>query len=342
MKTNRIITACAALFLLASCENVLKENATLDVFVMPSEGVATEGDVIVVKKGSTVNFQFSGESDFITFYSGESGKSYQHRERIVIDPEEIASSEFSFSVWPQYGNKACTENTMSIYYSEDFGGLLTNDFAGDSVLVEKHEWKELIPQADLPKSPISSAAGAVPFKVDFTQYLGKKIILALVYKTSNSTAAQPTWNFLNMSITNNFKNGEKAQLMPSGFGFTPVNMYYKTLPSAASIKNPAYATVTNNANGFWNLVDAGKGGFKVSGSGAGYHYFYTWLVSKAIVVNACSPDKGEGIKSIANQLSNYSYTYDKVGDYTTTFEGNSANFEKTSSVVREFTIKVVE
>lgn len=342
MKTNRLITACMALLLLASCDSELKEKAELNVTVTPSEGVTFEGETVVVKKGTAVNFQFDGEPDFITFFSGESGKTYLHRERTLIDPAEIVNSEFGFSVWPQYGNKECTENTMRILISEEFGGLITNDFVADSVNVEKHNWKELIPQGDLPKAPLA-AGTAVPFKVDFLPYLGKKVTLAFVYKTTKNSAAMPTWNFLNMAITNTFENGEKAQLMPSSFGLTPVNMVHKILPTAASIKNPAYATVTNNTNGFWNLVDAGKGGFKMLGAGAGYKVFlYNWLVSKAIVTNACSPDAGTGIKNIYSRLSVYSHTYDKVGTYTATFEANNANYVASSSVVRNLTIKVVD
>lgn len=343
MKINKIITAYTALLLFASCESEFKEKVELNVVVLPTEGVTFKGDTIMAAQGTKIYFQLDGEPDFITFYSGESGKEYKHRNRTTIDPKEIASSKFNFSVWPQYGNKVCTENTMSIYYSESFEGLLGNNFEQDSISVEKHDWKELIPQEKLPAAPLADAGKAIAFEEDFTRFLGKKITLAFKYKTAFNTAAQPTWNFLGMRIANTFTNGNEAIQMPSTFGLAPVNMFYKNLPSATGIKDAAYATVTNNTNGFWNLVEAGKGNFKVAGAAANYNsLLYTWLVSTPFIINGCNPDKGAAIKNTSSRLDSYSYAFNKAGTYIVSFEGNNANYIASSSIVRQVIVKVIE
>lgn len=342
MKTNKIITACASLLLLASCQDVLEEKAKLDVTVLPTEQITFKGDTIVVAQGTKIDFQLNGEPDCITFYSGETGKKYDYRTRMTIDPKEILTSEFSFNLWAQYGNKACTENTMSVFVSDNFEGLLANNFEADSVAVEKHAWKELVPQSELPKAPVGSAAAALSYKVDIKSYLGKPFILAFRYKTVSNSANQPTWHFLGTTITNLCADAEVAKLAPSAFGFMAVNMFYKTSPWVAGISNAPYATVTKNTNGFWNVADVAKGDFRAVGPSTGNPLCYSWLVTKSIVTNACSPDTGLAIKNTTDRLPLYSHTYNKAGVYTATFEGNNANFEASSSVARHLIIKVVK
>lgn len=343
MKTYKLMAMCIAGLLLVSCENKLSEGAELQVGVATNDEVSLSGDVITVKKGTPIEFTLGGEPDFITFYSGETNNKYEYKDRVTVDEKEIESSKLTFSIWTQYGNAACTEKVLSMYISDSFEGLMKNNFKADSVLVESHSWKELVPQSELPQIPLGSAAKALSYSIDMKPYLGKRTAIAICYKAILNTSSQPKVYFEGMKIENKMSNGQETSLYASGFGLTPLNMKYKhwtTPPNLAN--NPAYGSVTNNTNGYWNLVGAATGAFFVHSSGAGDPLRYSWLVSNLLVTNSCSPDKGVNIKNITQAVNSYSHTYNEAGTYTATFVASSANYEYDSSMTRQLTIKVVE
>ena len=106
--------------------------------------------------------------------------------------------------------------------------------------------------------------------------------------------------------------------------------------------NRAYGTVTNNTAGIWNLTGVAKGNFFIHSSNAKRALKYSWLVSNHILVNACTPDVGVNIKNISRNLDAYSYVYNTTGTYKATFFAVNGNYKKTSSVIRQMNIKVVE
>ena len=231
-----------------------------------------------------------------------------------------------------------------MYISDSFPGLYKNNFAADSALVETSAWKDLVPQSDLPQAPVSSVTGAKSFDLDMTPYLGKAITIAVKYKGQNNSAAQPRVNFVKMQIVNRMKDGTSSTLMASNMGFTAVNMCNRLhLEDQKSMtNNRAYGTVTNNTAGIWNLTGVAKGNFFIHSSNAKRALKYSWLVSNHILVNACTPDLGVNIKNISRNLDAYSYVYNTTGTYKATFLAVNGNYKKTSSVIRQMNIKVVE
>jgi hypothetical protein len=250
----------------------------------------------------------------------------------------------TFSLWAQYGNGACTADVLSMYVSDQFTGLLKNDFATDSANVEKFAWNEFIPQAELPQAPVGNASKALDYSIDLKQYLGKNITLAIRYKGLNNTAAQPRFNFIGMKIYNEMADGTTSTLYAGDFGFTPLNMDNKmNYSDQASMKvNREYGTVTNNTSGIWNLVNASTGSFFIQSSNAKAALKYSWLLSDPMQINACSPDEGEAIKDITQSLSTYSYTYNKVGTYAVTFIATNANYKQQTNILKQLTVKVIE
>ena len=181
-----LISAIAATF--AACNNELAEEATLSVDVARNENISKINDTFVVKKGQPVQFLFAGDPDNISFFSGEAGHEFQYRNRDQVPPEDIASSKLTFSVWAQYGNGECTKNVLKMMISDDFPGLKKNDFNADSMLVETHKWKDLVPQAELPQAP-GNAKKAKSFEIDLKSYLGKRLALAISCLLYTSDAA---------------------------------------------------------------------------------------------------------------------------------------------------------
>lgn len=335
MKLNNLLMAVGiASLALASCENELTQDAELNVNVAVKEGVSFDGQTITVKKGTPLEFQFKGNPDFLTFYSGEAGKMYEYKERTTVNESEIESSTLKFKLTPQYGNPA---NILTMYVSDDFSGLEKGNFASDSVLVEKHAWDTLIPATDFPLT-----AKAQSFEIDMKSYMGKRIAVAIVYRGQDKSVAQTKFTFGDMQIVNKMNSGQETSFTASSFGFTPVNMLnrHNLADQKSMTSNRAYGTVTNNTSGIWNFKEVNA--FFIHSSNAGADLKYSWLVSNLFVVNACSPDTGTGLKNTTQSLDSYSYSYSKAGTYTATFVGTNGNYKQETSVVREYKVVVTE
>lgn len=336
MKLNKLlITFGIAGFVFSSCENELTQDIELGINVVTeNEGISFDGKTITVKQGTPVNFHITGNSDYLTFFSGEAGKEYRYRERITVDENEIESSTLKFTLTPQYG---VPTGILTMFVSSNFPGLEKNNFELDSVLVEKHDWETLIPTEDFP-----TAVKVQNYEVDMKPYMGQRIAVAIRYKAPNPAVTQTRFTFNNLQIVNKMANGQETTFAATSFGFTPINMLYRHNLSdqKGMTSNRAYGTVTNNTSGIWNFVNMNA--FFIHSSSAGTAAKYSWLVSNLFVVNACSPDAGTGLKNITQSLDSYQYTYNTPGTYTATFVGTNSNFKKETSAVREYTVVVTE
>lgn len=338
MKLNKYIIALGIAGLaFTSCESEFTNDAELNVNVATNDQVNFDGETITVKKGTPVEFHFKGDPDFLTFFSGEAGKEYKYKDRTQVDINEIKSSNLSFQVVLQYGNPA---NILSMYIAEDFPGLYTNSFLEDSVLVEKHAWKELIPQAQLPQT-----LEAKSYTVDMKPYLGKRIAIAICYRGQDQSTAQSKFTFKDMQITNTMSNDSETTLEAASFGLTPINMQHRhNLSDQKKLtSNRAYGSAPKgspNISGIWNLLDMKN--FFIHSSNKGTELKYSWLVSNLLVANGCTPDKGTGLKNITQSLDSYNYTYAEPGTYTASFVAKNSNQKEESTVVREYKVVVTE
>lgn len=202
MKLNKLLMAASiASLAFASCESEFTKDAELNVNVMTNESVNFDGQTITAKKRTPVEFLFSGNPDFLTFFSGENGKKYEYRERTTVDESEIESSTLKFTLTPQYGNPA---GILTMYVSSSFPGIEKGNFTSDSILVEQHSWEVLIPPTDFPTTLKSKT-----YEIDMKSYIGKRIAIAICYKGQNKNVAQSKFTFSNMQIVNSMSNGQK-------------------------------------------------------------------------------------------------------------------------------------
>ena len=346
MRIYKLIMIYAIGMLGGACSEELATKVNLDVTVTTDEQVQFDGETVTVKKGTPVKFVLQGNPDFISFFSGEDGAKYIYKDRTIIDPSDIVSSQLTFTVKAQYGHPDLTEGVLKMYVSDEFPGLYKNNYEADSVLVEQFNWSDLVTQTDLPQKPNASYSA----DLDLTDHLGKPMTLAIYYKQKKitPTAGAPRMNFTDMKIVNTMKSGQVTTLYAGSFGFTPINMMHKwNLPDQASMtKNREYGTSTSNVSGIWNLVNAGIGAFQIHSSSGGTiettPLKYSWLVSNHLTVNACTPDRGTKIKDSTLTLEAYTYIYEKPGTYNATFLARNLNFEHSSEEVINITIKVTD
>lgn len=327
-----------------SCTDELTEDVTMNVGVEAADGVTVQGDVVTVKKGTPVVFNFTGEPDNITFYSGEDGSVYAYKDRTQVDPNDIESSTLHFEMWNQYGDNKLYQNPMHILYSTSWEGLNKNDFKADSVAVENFDWNELVAEADMPTTILNNANKAVVYDIDMAPYLGKDFTLALHYQGKTAETNQSKFYFVNMYIENKLKSGKSTKLYAGNFGFTAINMmcHHNLTDQRTMTTNREYGTVTNNTSGVWNLVSASSGSFFIHSSAKNTELKNSWLVSTPLIINSCSPDQGQAVKNIAQSISSYTYTYSETGEYKATFIATNSNYKHESRVIKEITVKVVE
>ncbi|MCD8183546.1 MAG: DUF5017 domain-containing protein [Bacteroides sp.] len=250
MKLNKLLIAAGiASLTLASCENELTKDAKLNINVATNDGVSFDGQTITVKKGTPVEFQFNGDPDYITFFSGEAGKKYQYRDRITVDESDIESSKLIFDLQAQHGSLDAIN--FHLYISDaDFPGLYKNKFEEDSVMVETPAgWKDLIEADQLPKPTYTKS-----FEIDMKPYLGKRVVIAACYKGVDNTLTQPKIYFQKMQIVNKMTDGTETALGAGSFGLTALNMLYKhnlsdqkALSTTAKVTNLAYGTTNASA-----------------------------------------------------------------------------------------------
>ena len=162
MKTiyKSLMTIAFAGLCLASCDKELKEETAMEVGVVTDNNVSFNGNTVTVKKGSPVTFSFNGDPDFITFFSGEIGHEYKHRNRTEMKVEDIEKCELSFRIWYRYGNASTIKGSTHVLVSDQFNGINGSNVDQDKQTVENCEWTEVFAQEELPTKPNSTSETA--------------------------------------------------------------------------------------------------------------------------------------------------------------------------------------
>ena len=366
MKTiyKSLMTIAFAGLCLASCDKELKEDTAMEVGVVTDSNVSFDGKTVTVKKGSPVTFSFDGDPDFISFFSGEIGHEYKHRNRIEMQPEDVEKCEINFSIVYDYGNAKTIEGSTHILISDQFGGISGNNVEKDKEAVTNCDWTELVSQEDLPKATKVTKDYSCPL----TSYLGKEISIAFRLNPLDNSATMPVIHIKGLQLNLEFNNGKSTTINAKNFEFSALNVTYnlddlakdgghfnklkealgnknltlEEMKSAEYADKIAYTTVDGNIPYFWRTSQPND--FVTSGGKKDYTKGDTWLISNPILLNgSCDPDAGVAIKNISQTLEIYSHTYEKAGTYTATFVANNANYvHQGGQVVRELTINVVE
>ena len=289
------------------------------------------------KVGEPVTFNFKGNPDYITFYSGEPNSEYKYRFRTEIDPEDIEALTLTFDVFAQYGRPFPDqpEFPLSVFLTDQFEGLKKDSNEKDRARIE--ELENSADNVTAGSGMPSKANERNSLSLDISKY-AKNFSLAFKYEGfKDDTSAQRTFTISNMIINSKLKNGQElsiAQAMDLGF------IAYDMGDEADLFEgNPYYVGATQ---GSWNLSNIGKNELKIVGGPKSFHANLDWLVSTPMKLNKAMPDKGNAIKDITINLSSYIFTYDKPGKYEVNFVGGNANHKGQKEVVRTLIIEVTE
>lgn len=330
----KIFSILLAGALLSSCQDEMTRKVDLSASVSPlTEDLSFRGDTAVVKAGTDVVFQFKGDPDFISFFSGEPGHVYANIARTSVPVEEINGSNLTFKIKPEYG---IIPNTLAIFVANDLDALSGSDFESDTLLLgEALRSGKLIDITEKCNLPSKSAV-EVDVKIDIRQLenisTDKELSILFRYKTDQNKQSQPRWTISGLSIDTEFKDGTSGQLKADALAFTAIDFLNKD--------NDPYAA--KGGEGRWDTRKVSEINpiILIASSKVGANMNEDWLVSKPFFINETTPDTGTAIKDISDNLPQFRYTYFKPGTYKVSFVASNGNYEAFSRVVREVNLVV--
>jgi hypothetical protein len=303
-----------AVILFTSCN---KFSADVDFSVSLDPGNSYE-----VNK--PITFNFDGNPNYLTFYSGEAGNNYGNINRSSVNSEGIKAF-IQFKVKVEDG---AADNTLKLLISDNFTGLTTKSYKADSTTIVDSEWDDLTAQALFP----TAQNGEVNVNLNISQYLTKQASIAFKYEAlPNATKKQPKWTISNFHIVLESPNGDQVESLDSTRrGFVPFDFLDKTTP---------YTNRTTE--GRWNisfpqttmvLASTAAGLTKPSN--------LDWVISKPAMLNQTAPDMGIIVKSMQERKPSFSYKFSKAGDYEVVFVAKNSNFESEKVVIKRINVSI--
>ena len=284
----------------ASCSKEIEVDA-------PNFDVKVEK--LTYKVGDTIQFNFSGKPENITFYSGKPGADYDFRERT-----EIEGGTPQVDLITQYGGGGTQVNSLRLMVSNDLTA-----HTKDAVLAAT--WTDITDRAVIAPNATITPSGTIDL-TDIVQ-VGKPLFFALKFVgVTDANKAAGTWIFRGFNATTKLASGLElpiANLVNGGW-------------QAFSIKNDANTWIYRP-----QYPDA-----VVLGGGKNAPESEDWYVSKPLFFTKVAPDTGTPIQYISgNRLDNYKFFgYDQPGTYTVTFVASNASVNEQKFVVKQLEITI--
>ncbi|MFA4867717.1 MAG: DUF5017 domain-containing protein [Pedobacter sp.] len=308
---------------LSACNKVEVEAPSFDVQVSSA----------TYKVGQEVNFNFTGDADQITFFSGEMLNDYNFKDG---RKENIKSVTAEFATNVQYGTQP---DLLSVWVSTDFSGIYSYNE------VTKATWKNEVtknykfaPQSQNTSAVASAVnSGKLDLISEFEE--GKPLYIAFRYKKKPDAEAgtQRNWFIRNIDVSTITDVTENPKPLFGGTGFKIVYDYnFPDIFTDPSLLNTAiHNSSVNPTSGLITL--------RVPNS-LGTVNSEVWAISPAMTLGSSidlGPDRGIPVKGFKNLKSeNFSHIYLEEGTYTATFVASNSNTYGEQKVVKQVTITI--
>jgi len=331
MKNNNIIVLISMVALLfSSCSNELTTPLVFNVKV--DNTVTMVNDTINVKKGTPILFNFEGNPQFISYFSGETGKEYIYYNTTVIPASEFDSCWLKFDVTP-LGIDGNIDKTLFLSVSDIFPGISGTAsapaFSNDSANfrnAKNFNWVDLTSACQLPTT--SGVTKSV--KLDMMSFLSKKIALQFKYQTAKNDVDQPKWTIANLKIVRYQKGKAAVEILSSALGFKQFDILDRT--NAYAVSGAGVWSKSNPVNMFMNTTTAGN------------PLNEDYLVSLPTLINpSTTASKGDLVKNLSVDVKSFKYTYATKGVYKATFSATNANYLDSGQYKQvSFLVKVID
>ncbi len=256
------------------------------------------------KAGEPVTFKIDGDAENIVFYSGEPGHVFGLRDRVSAD-NDLNVSFVSY-----------TDQSTGVH--PNFQVLVSSDFNGvyEPADVSAATWTDVTSQFTLPsQTGQNTPSGNVNLK-RYVKSDGDLLYIAFRYFDLNGVGERNRWVVRSINI---------EKVSPEGAENT-----------LADIKTAGWKNVIMSGDKQWTL----PGSQLLAAGNAATSDKDFWAISTGFNVRSSEPSTGTVIKSLANDISEFTYTYEKPGVYEAVFAGYSVwyNSEKTSTTSVRVTV----
>lgn len=260
-------------------------------------------DSATYQVGDTVNFNFSGNPDIITFYSGEGGSIYGNRNR------DTASGNITANFYTSrlYGNST---KALSFLVSNDFTGIY------DSTNLINATWTDISFRAAFGTTSTPTSSG----NINLNDFVNPQQPLFLAFRYIGLIGPgikQSRWNVNSFNVNNTLTDSTSY-----------------TLADILSASWTSVSIINDSLARKWNI---GSTGLFINSSTVANEQ---WVVTKPLQCNSVVPDNGVTIKGTSSKMTVYPYVYSKPGIYHIAFIGINANAYGQNSVVRTLTLTI--
>lgn len=304
MKIYNIILIFASIFFITCTNNevVIEPSAMFVPDTVTCK--ASSSDTYTCKAGSEIIFRSQGDCDYVTFWSGETGKEYSNKDRISI---AVDSAYLEFNSYSAYGNTA-QPRPLSVYLSNSFQGNYS--WVGINDITVK--WDTITP-ANTPNYNTT----LIPFpsgKIGLSKYKSKGFYVAFKYVSDSLSGTARQVRITNFAVKGYTSIGVITMADISTSGFVPIN-----------IAGPAAWSNTTSTLDIRGIAQKKE---------------EDWFISTEIALGRINPDKGAAIKTITENISDFRYTYKTAGTYQITIETVNSCFGDSKPKLQQMTIIV--
>ncbi|MBS0030393.1 DUF5017 domain-containing protein [Chitinophaga sp. 22321] len=283
-------------FIFISCAKEKVETPSLEVTTASS----------TYKAGDTVTFNFKGNPDNITFYSGEPGHNYAFRERTSAEND----LQINFKTYVQFG---MIYKNLQLLVSNDYNGV------ADTTNVRAATWKDISDRAVFSAGQDNTASGVISLK-EFAdpKKPAARIYVAFKYTDHKKPQGQNRWVVRTFEASNISADGVVSPLaVMSSAGW-----------KAYDFKNPSFV---------WSITTAQ---LLMPGSNKDADDNEDWVITKGFDPFYIKPDAGVALKNISTTLPAYKYSYTKPGTYKVVFDVSAVRYNGEKRATKELTLTI--
>nr|WP_190312579.1 DUF5017 domain-containing protein [Sphingobacterium chuzhouense] len=316
-----------SILLLLTCMACTDEELDIPVFdvqIDTENALKVEDGIPVFEVGSSIMFNIQGTADMVTFFSGEPGMMYEHRDRTKIDG--IPFLQFQ----TQMENGDMPPGFFHVLLSSDFEGF-SKDRTTDAERIRNATWEDITEQCDIPLTQTTQLSP----KIDLSSYGNNPLYVAFRYDRP-ANRDWPRYQVRAFRVGND-ADGITYDVMRTGnAGWTAFDF------NAREDEDPYLATGGSRPNRIWDFRNAASDD-RIS---IGYDSDLAsddWAITAPIALTSISPDLGLGIKAYNDDwLRNYQFIYNNPGTFTVSFVATNSAYANTKIVVKEMEIKIIE
>ncbi len=280
-------------------------SCSKEIKLKPLSFDATVNKVTMATTDTAV-FTFSGNPDYITFYSGEPGSRYEFRNR-TSDTSTNLQLKFSTATTTH------TSGTLSLMVSDNFNGTF------DSANVRSATWTDITSRATLATGTTVVASGTISL-ADFAA-AKKPVYIAFKY-AAVAGATQKKWTITGLTLSHvladkSYTIGDMTATAPS-MGWKPADV------SNTAINWTSALVITGNTTAASAVTTE------------------DWMIMGPVDLSRVLPDAGTPIKAVYEGMNKfpYYYKYTAVGSYNAVFVASNTNRDAQESMVKTIPVTV--